>query len=95
MAHTHLPNPNLALDNFSVTDPDQDVESYIQIIERKMNFALSDAPGAADDLANYTFKEKALYFRLYFGDQQPNGTRTTIPMPLLGKMFEQIASLKF
>ena len=44
MAATHLAYPDLALDKFSGTDPDQDAESFIQLIERKINFALGDAP---------------------------------------------------
>ena len=33
MAATHLAYPDLALDKFSGTDPDQDAESFIQLIE--------------------------------------------------------------
>ena len=94
MGHTHLAYPDLALDNFSGTDPDQDAESYIQLIERKIVFALGDAPGDADELANYTFWKNALFW-LYFEDPQPNVTRTTLSIPLLGKMFEQFSSLEF
>ena len=44
MAATHLAYPDLALDKFSGSDPDQGGESFIQLIERKINFALGDAP---------------------------------------------------
>ena len=37
MANTHLAYPDLALDKFSGTDPDQDAESFVQLIERKIN----------------------------------------------------------
>ena len=50
MANTHLAYPDLALDKFSGTDPDQDAESFVQLIERKINFALGDALADLDDL---------------------------------------------
>ena len=52
MAAAHLAYPDLAVDKFSGTDLDQDAESFIQLIERKINFALGDAPGDASELAN-------------------------------------------
>ena len=39
MANTHLAYPGLALDKVSGTDPDQDAEFFVQLIERKINFA--------------------------------------------------------
>ena len=57
MANTHL-----VIDKISGTDPDQDVESFIQLIERKNNFAVEDAPGDAGELANCTFKKKSAVF---------------------------------
>ena len=36
MAHTHLANPDLALDKIFGTDHYQDAESFIQLIERKI-----------------------------------------------------------
>ena len=50
MANTHLAYPDLALDKFSGTDPDQDAESFFQLIERKINFALGDALVDPEDL---------------------------------------------
>ena len=47
MAAAHLAYPDLAVDKFSGTDPNQNAESFIQLIERKINFALGDAPGDA------------------------------------------------
>ena len=64
MADTHIAYPDLAIDKFSDTDLDQDAESFIQLIERKINFALRDAPGDAGELANYTFRKKALFSSL-------------------------------
>ena len=64
MAATHLAYPDIALDKYSGTDPDQDAESFIQLIERNINFALRDAPANPDALANYTFRKKALFSSL-------------------------------
>ena len=57
----------MALDKFSGTDPDQDAESFIQLIERKINFAFGDAPANSDALANYNFRKKALFSSLLRG----------------------------
>ena len=67
MANTHLAYPDLGLDKFSGTDPDQDAESFVQLIERKINFALGDAPADPNDLVSYTFREKSLFFFLLRG----------------------------
>ena len=67
MAHTHLANPDLALDNFSGTDTDQDAELFIQSIEQKIKFLLSDAFADPDEFANYTFRKKALLSSLLRG----------------------------
>ena len=65
MANTHLVYPDLVIDKFSVTDPDQDsAKTFIQIIERKINFVFGDAPGNAGELANYTFRKKTLFSSL-------------------------------
>ena len=67
MAAAHLAYPDLAVDKFSGRDPDQDAETFIQLIERKVNFALGDAPGDAGELANYTFRKEALFSSLLRG----------------------------
>ena len=67
MAITHLAYPDLAIDKFFGKDLDQDAESFIQIIERKINFALGDAPADARELVNYTFRKKALFSSLLRG----------------------------
>ena len=64
MANTHLANPNSALEKFSDTDPDQDAECFVQLIEMKINFALGDAPAELDNLANFTFHKKTLFSSL-------------------------------
>ena len=67
MANIHLAYPDKAIDKFSGTDPDQDAESFIQLIERKINIALGDAPAGAGELVNYTFRKKALFSSLLRG----------------------------
>ena len=67
MTAAHLAHPDLAVDKFSGTDPDQDAESFIQLIERKINFALGDAPADAGELVNYTFRKKTLFSSLLRG----------------------------
>ena len=67
MTNTHLAYPDLALDKFSGTHPDQDAEFFVQLIERKINFALGDAPADPDDLVGYTVRKKALFSSLLQG----------------------------
>ena len=67
MANTHLAYSDLALDKFSGTDPYQDAESFVQLIKRKINFVLGDAPADPDDLVSYTFRKKALLSSLLRG----------------------------
>ena len=67
MANTHLAYPNLASDKFSGTDPDQDAESFVQLIEMKINLAFGDAPAEPDKFVNYTFREKAFFSSLMQG----------------------------
>ena len=64
MAAAHLAYPDLAVDKFCATDPDQDAEFFILLIERKSNFTLGDAPVDAGELVNYTFKKKTLFSSL-------------------------------
>ena len=67
IANTHLAYPDLAIDKFSGTDPDQDAVSFIQLVERKINFALGDASGDASEFEIYTFRKKALFSSLLPG----------------------------
>ena len=64
MANTHLAYPDLAIDKFSGTDPYQDAESFIQLIERKINFALGHASADAGELAHYNIRNNALFSSL-------------------------------
>ena len=52
MAAAHPAYPDVAVDKFFGTDPDQDAESFIQLIERKINFAPGDAPADAGEMAS-------------------------------------------
>ena len=61
MANTHLACPDLALNNITGTGTDQDAESFFQLFERKIKFLLGGALGDADEIANYTFREKAFF----------------------------------
>ena len=63
MANAHLAYPDLALDNFSGTDPEQDAEAFIRLIECKNNFALGTEPDDADaEHVNYLFRKKSFIF---------------------------------
>ena len=64
-AQPHLAYPDLALDKFSGTDPDQYAEAFTRLIECKFNFALRTEPEPGE-LAHaiYLFKKKALFSSL-------------------------------
>ena len=47
MAQPHLAYPDLALDKFSATGPNQDAEAFIRLIECKINFSLGAEPDTA------------------------------------------------
>ena len=66
MANTHLAYPDLAIDKFSGTDPDQNAESSIQLIEG-VQLCSGDEPADAGELVNYTFRKKALFSSLLRG----------------------------
>ena len=61
MAATHLAYLDLAIDKSSGTDPNQNAETFIQLLERKINFPLVDALGNAGELAIYIFRKDALF----------------------------------
>ena len=67
MVNTHLGYLDLSIHKLSGTDSDQDAESFIQLMERNINFALGDAPGDAGELANYISRKKVLLFVLLRG----------------------------
>ena len=94
MAATHLAYPDLALDKFFGTEPDQDAESFIQLIERKTNLALGDAHANPDALANYNFRKK-LSFPLNSETPLPNGMEAPSKLLPLGKISEPSLLLDF
>ena len=68
MANAHLAYPDLALDKFSGTDPDQDAEAFIRLIECKINFVPGAEPNEADaEHVIYLFRKKALFSSLLRG----------------------------
>ena len=68
MANAHLAYPDLALDNFSGTDPDQDGETFIRLIECNNIFAFGTEPEAAvDEHVIFLFRKKALFSTLLRG----------------------------
>ena len=67
MASAHLAYPELALEKFSGTDPDQDAEAFIRLIECKINLALGTKPEADLEHVIYLFRKKALFSPLLRG----------------------------
>ena len=67
MAATYLARTDLGLDKFSGTNSYQDGESFVQLMEGKINFALGDTPAKPDALAIYTFWKKKLFASLLRG----------------------------
>ena len=65
MAQHHLAYPNMALDKFSGTDPDENAEAFFRLTESKIIFALGTEPDPVDvEHVIYLFKEKALFSSL-------------------------------
>ena len=70
LAHgSHSFHPKSFQPKFSGADPDQDAETFIQLIERKINFAPGDASADAGELTNLTCREKALFF--FYSEDKP------------------------
>ena len=68
MTNAHLAYADLALDEFSGTDPDQDAGAFFPVIECKIKFALGTEPDEAHaDHAIYLFRKKALFSSLLRG----------------------------
>ena len=58
----YLTHSDLSLDNFSGTDPDQDAEQFINLMERRISFALGQPPAAPGvDFNAYNFRKKSLF----------------------------------
>ena len=79
MLTAHLTYPGLALDKFFVTDPEQDAKSFIQLVERKINFAPGFAPANPDVLATI-LSAKKLCFLVYSEAQLENGMKATLTL---------------
>ena len=62
MTNTHLAYLDLAIDKLSGTEPNQDAETFIQLIERKIKSALGYAPPDAGDLGKLQFQEESAVF---------------------------------
>ena len=68
MVNAHLAYPDLALDKFSGTDPDQGAEAFIRLIDCKINTALGTEPDQADaEHVVYIFRKKAVFSSLLRG----------------------------
>ena len=68
MANAHLAYPDLALDIFSGTYPDQNAEAFIRLIDCKINFALGTEPEAGElEHVIYLFRKKASFTSLLRG----------------------------
>ena len=68
MAEPHLAYPDLAMDNFSGTDPDQEAEEFMRLIECEIKFALGTEPDPfVLEHGIYRFRKKALFSSLLQG----------------------------
>ena len=92
MANTHLAYPDLAIDNFSGTDPDQDAESFILLIYEKSTLLLETHLETRLSLQT-TLSGRKRCFLLYSEDRPLSGMRATSPTTQPGIMSEQISSL--
>ena len=67
----YLAYPDLGRDQFTGTDPDQDPEQFIQLIEKKFRFSHGDPPDAAlragAALADYNFRKQSYFATLLRG----------------------------
>ena len=82
MAAVHLAHPEFTMDKFPGSHPDQDAESLIQLIGRKINFAFADAPTDAGQLTTHTFRKK-FFFAFYSEAPQPNGNQQSVKQWIL------------
>ena len=68
MAAAPLSYPDLAFDKFSGDDPGQDINTFLQIVENKINFSLGSRPPTdANQQAQFDFRQKALLASLLRG----------------------------
>ena len=67
MADNTVSFPDLALDKFSGSDPEQDVKSFLTTVENKINFSMGHEPEDDDERRRYLFRKKALFSSLLRG----------------------------
>ena len=74
----------MALDKFSGTDPDQDAEAFIRLIECKISFVVGTEPeAAAEEHVIYLFRKNALFSSLLRGPAaECYGSTITDPLTL-------------
>ena len=87
MTAAHLAYTDLAVDKFSGTDNNQDVESFVQLIERKINFALEMPPQTPNNWPT-TFSTRKRSFLLHLEVQLPNGMKAMWKLLPHGKISE-------
>ena len=62
MAANPLTHSDPAMDKFFGIDPDQKAEQFIELIEKKINFALDQEPGVAGAAQDaYGFRTNRVY----------------------------------
>ena len=61
MAENRVSFTDLALDNISGNDPDQDAKSFLPTVENKINFSLGSRPTDNAERTRYLIRKKALF----------------------------------
>ena len=94
MANTHLAHPDLAIDNFSGTNPDQDAETIIELIKEKSTSLLETH---LEMIVNWqtTHLGRKRSFLLYSKDQPLIGMRITLPTLPPWRMSGEVSTLDF
>ena len=64
MAENTVSFPNLALDKFLGSDPDQDAKSFLLTVEIQINFSLGSRSTDNTEIERYLFRKKALFSSL-------------------------------
>ena len=64
MAENTVSFPDLALDQLSGNDPDQDAKSFLHTIQNKINFSFGSRPTDFAERTRYLFRKKALFSSL-------------------------------
>ena len=53
--------PDISLEKFTSVDPSEDVEEFLSLLERKIEYSLGVRPGAGDAQNAYDARRKALF----------------------------------